>query len=103
RDWMGLTREQRRDSVIENFTTYFGPAARQARGYLEQLWPAARWSRGGYGTVFPAGVLTSLGPALADPVGRVLWAGADINVMFNGHMDGAVRAGEATAAHALAD
>src|SRR5439155_26175122 len=44
RDWMRLTREQRRDSVIENFTTYFGPAARQARGYLEQLWPAARWS-----------------------------------------------------------
>ncbi|MFE5295886.1 FAD-dependent oxidoreductase [Streptomyces sp. NPDC056632] len=45
---------------------------------------------------------TRLGPALAAPIGRVHWAGAETATVWNGYMDGAVRSGSRVADEILA-
>lgn len=40
-----------------------------------------------------AGAWTQYGKALAAPVGRIHWAGAETSSVWNGYMDGAVRSG----------
>jgi monoamine oxidase len=42
-------------------------------------------------------VLTSYGPALRAPVGRVHWAGTETAEVNTGYMDGAVRSGQRAA------
>ena len=51
---------------------------------------------------FPPGALTSYGPALRAPVGRIHWAGSERATAMHGLMEGAVRSGERTAAEVLA-
>jgi monoamine oxidase len=53
--------------------------------------------RGGVG----AGVWTQYGQALAAPVGRIHWAGAETSPIWNGYMDGAIRSGRRAAAEIL--
>jgi monoamine oxidase len=45
----------------------------------------------------PPGVLTSYGPALRQPVGRVHWAATEWATTMHGLMEGAVRSGERAA------
>jgi monoamine oxidase len=47
-------------------------------------------------------VWTQFGPALAEPVGRIHWAGSETSTVWNGYMDGAVRSGRRAAAEVLA-
>jgi monoamine oxidase len=77
------------------------PRARPER-WLEQDWAAEPWSRGGYGGALTPGTWTQLGPALRAPVGRVVWAGAETALRWNGYMDGAVRSGADAAEAVLA-
>ncbi|MEV0055403.1 FAD-dependent oxidoreductase [Saccharopolyspora shandongensis] len=58
--------------------------------------PALPGSRDG------AGVWTQYGAALAEPCGRIHWAGAETSDVWNGYMDGAVRSGHRAAAEVLA-
>jgi len=51
---------------------------------------------------FPPGALTSYGPALRAPVGRIHWAGSERATAMHGLMESAVRSGERTAAEVLA-
>jgi monoamine oxidase len=66
-------------------------------------WPTEQWSRGGPTPIFGPGTLTSFGPALRDPVGRIHWAGTETSDFWQGYMDGAVRSGERAAAEVLAE
>ncbi len=45
---------------------------------------------------------TQYGPALAAPVGRIHWAGAETADVWNGYMDGAARSGRRAGAEVLA-
>ncbi len=45
---------------------------------------------------------TQYGRALAEPVGRIHWAGAETSDVWNGYMDGAIRSGRRAAAEVLA-
>ncbi|MFF9087419.1 flavin monoamine oxidase family protein [Streptomyces sp. NPDC014991] len=61
--------------------------------YRAQQWGADRWSRGGWGLRRPTQLLRQL-PALQQPYGRVLFAGADIASGWNGaFIEGAVETG----------
>jgi monoamine oxidase len=42
-------------------------------------------------------VLTSFGPALRRPCGRIHWAGTEAATRWCGYMDGALRSGEEVA------
>lgn len=49
------------------------------------------------------GVWTQYGKALAAPVGRIHWAGAEVAQQWSGYMDGAIRSGRQAADEILAD
>jgi monoamine oxidase len=104
RIWSGRTRAERRQAAIDCFARYFGEDARTLKteggfdGYIEQDWNREEFSRGGYGGSFPPGAWLDFGAALAEPVGRIHWAGTETSPLWNGYMDGAVRSGERAAA-----
>ncbi len=101
RQFARATQEERRAAAVECFVRYFGPRAAEPIAYVERDWMAEPYSRGCYGAHFTTGVWTAYGPALREPVGRIHWAGAECSPVWNGYMEGAVRAGEACAREVL--
>jgi monoamine oxidase len=97
-----MTPEDRKALAIDCLTRYFGPEAEHVVEYVEKDWTAEEYSRGCYGGRLGAGVWTQFGPALAEPIGRIHWAGAETADIWNGYMDGAVRSGQRAAGEALA-
>jgi monoamine oxidase len=97
-----LSLEDRRAAAVACFVRYFGPKAANPNQYLERDWMAEEFSRGCYGAHFTPGVWGDFGPALAEPIGRLHWAGAECSPVWNGYMEGAVRSGEQTAEEVVA-
>jgi monoamine oxidase len=97
RRWARATVEERREAALACFVRSFGPKAADPIEYLERDWMAEEFSRGCYGAHLAPGVWTAYGEALAAPVGRIRWAGAECSPVWNGYMEGAVRSGEAAA------
>ncbi len=85
--------EERRASAVTTLCRLFGPQALDPIDYLEQNWMDEEFTRGCYGGRLGAGVWTQFGAALAEPIGRIHWAGAETSEIWNGYMDGAVRSG----------
>jgi monoamine oxidase len=92
-----MTREERRAIAIDCLVKFFGPQAADPLEYHEKDWAAEEYSRGCYGGRFGTGVWTAFGPALAEPVGVIHWAGTETAAIWNGYMDGAVRTGHRAA------
>ncbi|GEE02915.1 monoamine oxidase [Gordonia spumicola] len=95
------TAAERRALVIAQLVEYFGPKAAEPFDVVEQDWMAEEFTRGCYGGRLGAGVWTQYGRALAAPVGRIHWAGAETSDVWNGYMDGAIRSGRRAAAEIL--
>ncbi|QRY64186.1 flavin monoamine oxidase family protein [Gordonia sp. PDNC005] len=93
-----LSADERRTAVIAQLVEYFGPQAAEPIELIEQDWMAEEFTRGCYGGRLGAGVWTQYGRALAAPVGRIHWAGAETSDVWNGYMDGAIRSGRRAAA-----
>ena len=89
--------------MLECFAGYFGEEALGPLAYTETDWGAEIYSRGGYAGVPVPGMLLDHGPALAEPVGRIHWAGAETASEWNGYMDGAVESGERAAREVLSN
>ncbi|BDU07914.1 flavin monoamine oxidase family protein [Nocardia cyriacigeorgica] len=98
-----MTPDQRRELVVSTLVKYFGTKAAEPFDVLEQDWNAEEFTRGCYGGRLGAGVWTQFGAALAAPVGRIHWAGAETAEIWNGYMDGAVRSGRRAADEVLAE
>ncbi|MFC8899963.1 flavin monoamine oxidase family protein [Streptomyces cinereoruber] len=96
-----LSPQERRASAVATLVKLFGPEAGNPVEYAEQNWMEEEYTRGCYGGRLGAGVWTQYGAALAEPVGRIHWAGAETSDVWNGYMDGAVRSGHRAAAEAL--
>jgi monoamine oxidase len=103
RSWYGLSPEQRRQAVLDNFANYFGEEARNPLEYIENRWADERFSRGDPVAGLPPGVLLDFGTALRAPAGRIHWAGTETSDYWVGYMDGAVRSGERAAKEVLAE
>jgi len=82
--------------IPQELSRYFGSKALYTLGYVEKDWSTDPWSIGCI-TPLTKGILTSAGPALRDPVGRIHWAGTESAEIGCGYMDGAVRSGERAA------
>lgn len=95
------TAAERRAAAVTALTALFGPPAAEPVDYTEVNWMEEEYTRGCYGGRLGAGVWTQFGPALAAPVGRIHWAGAETADIWNGYMDGAVRSGHRAAAEVL--
>jgi monoamine oxidase len=92
---------ERRRAALTSLARAFGPQALQPVDYLEMDWGEETYSRGCPVAIAPPGLLTTYGPALRDPVGRLHWAGTETATYWNGYMDGAVSAGERAAREVL--
>ena len=97
-----LEPKERRDVWLKALAERFGPQAQSPTGYLETDWSAEPWSRGGMVGHVPPGALTSYGPALRRPVGRIHGASTETATLMHGLMEGAVRSGERAAREVLA-
>ncbi len=62
--------------------------------YLDRNWSTEQYTGGCHGAHFAPGVWTASGPVLAEPEGRVYFAGSEYSSKFNGYMEGAVRSAE---------
>jgi monoamine oxidase len=94
---------QRRAAVLAQYARIFkDDRFLSPSDYFDMDWTAEQWSRGGPTGVAGPGTLTSYGPALRAPVGRVHWAGTETSDYWQGYMDGAVRSGERAAAEVSA-
>jgi monoamine oxidase len=98
-----LSANDRRELVIGALVKYFGPEAAAPFDIVEQDWNAEEFTRGCYGGRLGAGVWTSYGKAVAAPVGRIHWAGAETATIWNGYMDGAIRSGRRAAEEVLSN
>ncbi|HSP39634.1 MAG TPA: flavin monoamine oxidase family protein [Frankiaceae bacterium] len=101
RAWSDMPADQRRDRVLGEFVTYFGPDAAKPRDFVEKDWSTEEWTRGCPVAFLPPGVMLEYGQALREPVGRVHWAGTETSTYWFGYMDGAVRSGERAAAEVV--
>lgn len=97
RAWGDLTPSARRDQVLGEFATYFGPEAAKPTDFVEKDWTTEEWTRGCPVAYLPPGVLLEYGSALREPFARVHWAGTETATYWFGYMDGAVRSGERVA------
>jgi monoamine oxidase len=97
-----MTATERRELVVGELVRFFGSEAAEPFDVVEQDWSAEEFTRGCYGGRLGAGVWTQYGRALAEPVGRIHWAGAETSDVWNGYMDGAIRSGRRAASEVLA-
>jgi monoamine oxidase len=92
--------DARRRLVISDLVAYFGDEAMRPVQFFEMNWPAEKWTGGAYNAVLAPNTLTTYGPVMAEPVGRIHWAGTEMSPNWTGYFEGAVQAGYA-AAHAV--
>jgi monoamine oxidase len=101
RQFNTMAPDDRRNSVLGEFSTLFGSEAGSPQRYFETNWTAESWSRGCPVALYGPGTLMAYGPAIRKPVGNVHWAGTETSNYWNGYMDGAVRSGERAAKEVL--
>jgi monoamine oxidase len=88
---------ERRKVFLDALTARLGPKAATPVHYVEANWSDEQWSLGGMIGHFPPGVLTTYGPILRTPVGRIHWVGTETAPLHHGLIDGAIRSGERAA------
>ena len=93
RRWTKEVPQRRRDAVLEELASLFGPRAKEPLAYVDQDWIAEPFSRGCYVGVMAPGALTECGTALRAPVGPLRFAGTETASTWMGYFDGAIEAG----------
>ncbi len=97
RDFDERAPEQRREQALAGLAALFGERALNALDYLDFRWGAEPFAPGGPTAAVPPGSWTTVGKALAEPVGPLFWAGTETADEWTGFLDGAVRSGQRAA------
>lgn len=97
-----LSQADRRQIFLDALATRFGAPALTPTDYWEHDWAEDPWAGGGMFGHFPPGVLTSFGPVLREPFGRIHWAGTETSTAFHGSINGAIESGQRAAQEVLA-
>lgn len=98
-----LSAEERRGKILSAIAEMLGDEALHPEAYYESDWGAEEWTRGAYASSFDLGGLTRWGRYITEPVGPIHFACSDIAGEGYQHVDGAVRMGQAVAAHLSAE
>jgi monoamine oxidase len=88
-------------AVLDGLAQCFGDEARHPIAYLEQDWLREPYIAG-CESPRPPGLPTLYTSAVVDPIDRIHWAGTETSAIWDGYMDGAVRAGERAAREVVA-
>jgi len=95
RHWSDRTLEERREEVISVVSRSFNdPESPHPIHYIEKDWMKEEYSLGGYTGILPPGVLTTTRVDLAEPFGRIFWAGTETASEWAGYMEGALQSAE---------
>ena len=100
--WSDSTTGQRRQRVAEDIARMLGPEALEPLDYVENVWTTEPWILGGYSCMPLLGTYSIFGDSLADPCGRIHWAGTETANKNVGYVDGALRSGERAANEVVA-
>jgi len=93
-----LGRAAQEGEVLDALEELYGPAARTPTALVLQDWQTEEWTKGCYASYFAPRVLTRWGSVIAQPCGRVHWAGTETSPAWNGYMEGALQSGVRVAA-----
>jgi len=96
-----LAPEQRRQAVLADLVALWGEAAANPAELIIHDWMADPWTTGAFTAYLTPGAWTTVGAALRQPVGPVLWAGTEAATRWPGYFEGAIEAGLAAAQAAL--
>lgn len=96
-----LAPEQRRQAVLADLVALWGEAAANPAELIIHDWMADPWTTGAFTAYLTPGAWTTVGAALRQPVGPVLWAGTEAATRWPGYFEGAIEAGLAAAEAAL--
>ncbi len=88
-------------AVLEQLGRAFGPRAAEPLELGVQRWSEEAYTGGGPVALAVPGALSTLGPALREPVGPVHWAGTETATEWCGYLEGALQSGERAAAEVL--
>ena len=80
---------------------WLGSSKAELLGWRQARWESDPWSRGGY-AVFDSAFKPALRGLLAQPCGRLFFAGEHTSTIWQGYMNGAVESGHRAAAEVLA-
>ncbi|HLN32809.1 MAG TPA: flavin monoamine oxidase family protein [Gemmataceae bacterium] len=97
RVWSERSPEERQQAVLAEFVRFFGPQAARPVAFVEKNWLEDPWSRGCYVGVMAPGTMTSWGPALREPCGRIHWSGTETATDWMGYIEGAIQSGHRAA------
>jgi putrescine oxidase len=92
-----LSDEDRKRTILESLTAYFGPEALDPVAFHLSDWGSEEWTRGAYASSYELGGLSRWGHLQNEPVGPIYFASSDIQGAGYMHVDGGVRIGNATA------
>jgi monoamine oxidase len=86
-------------AVLDNFAHFFhkGKKVPQPFSVVVQDWSREEWTRGCPVAIAAPGTVTEYGRHIAQPIGRIHWAGTETSTFWHGYMDGAVRSGQRAA------
>ena len=87
------TATKRREAILRDLVTYWGPRAGEPVDYIEKNWGEESWVTGAFSSYMTPGTWTSVGPACREPVGNVVWAGTESSPRWAGYYEGAIQAG----------
>lgn len=96
-----LTKEDQQKTIIKELKRLWGPEANNVLDYALMDWAKESYTSGCVSPLGP-GFLTAYGPALRTPVERIHWAGTETATVWNGYMEGAIRAGKRAADEVIA-
>jgi monoamine oxidase len=88
----------RKAQVVKQLTDLFGPQAARPIDYIDHCWKTDSFAPGGPNPVVAPYASVRYGSALAEPHGRVHWAGTETAGEWTGSMNGAVLSGLRAAA-----
>jgi monoamine oxidase len=87
------TAAKRREAILHDLVTYWGPRAGEPVDYIEKNWGEENWVTGAFSSYMTPGTWTSVGHAWREPVGNVVWAGTESSPRWAGYYEGAIQAG----------
>ena len=95
--WQRLGEAQRRQAVLDDLATWWGPQAAEPDDLILQNWNEESWSTGAFTSFVTPGAWTTYGPIWQRSHGRVIWAGTEAASRWPGYFEGAIEAGLAAA------
>ena len=103
REWAALSQEARQAHLLRHLGRAFGEDALTPREVAEAVWVDDPWSGGGYNATIRTGGNPDAVARLAAWCGRVRFAGAELDDLFWGYVEGAVHSGRTAIARITED